>query len=220
MRSYRQYCPIAHALDLVGDRWALLVVRDLVLGPKCFSDLGHGLPGIGTNVLTDRLKGLERAGIIRRRVLPPPAASAVYELTERGHALEGVMVGLAAWGGRSLGPRRPTDSVSVDSALLALRAVFGRLGEHDRRGVFAIRIDDPAVTVGVVVDDAGVHVSRESVAAPDAVIAFGLDTLYAVASGSVSMTEAIRTGSVRIDGAPEWLAGFGGGPTTGPAPDR
>jgi DNA-binding HxlR family transcriptional regulator len=87
-----QGCGTAHALDVVGDRWALLVVRELVFGPKRFTDLRGGLPGIGPNVLSQRLKELEAAGVLRRRVLPPPAGSTVYELTEWGAELEEVLV--------------------------------------------------------------------------------------------------------------------------------
>jgi DNA-binding HxlR family transcriptional regulator len=103
-RGYDQYCPIAHALDLVGDRWALLVVRELIHGPKRYSDLGEHLAGIGTNILAARLRELEAAGIIRKRTLAPPAASRVYELTDYGRELRGVIRELALWGARSLGP--------------------------------------------------------------------------------------------------------------------
>src|SRR3954451_15886148 len=93
-RKYDQGCGSAHALDLVGDRWALLVVRDLVLGPKRFTDLREGLPGIGPNVLSQRLKELEDAGVLTRRLLPPPAGSTVYELTEWGHELDDIVIRL------------------------------------------------------------------------------------------------------------------------------
>src|SRR5581483_3423202 len=86
-RSYRQYCGVARALDVVGERWTLLIIRDLLLGPRRYKDLLEGLPGIGTNLLADRLKELERHGIVRRTVLPPPAGSTVYELTDLGSAL-------------------------------------------------------------------------------------------------------------------------------------
>src|SRR3989304_2598093 len=100
-RSYRQYCGIARALDLVGERWALLVVRELVLGPKRFTDLQNGLPGIGTNILAARLRQLERGGVVRRRTLPPPAASAVYELTGYGRELEEIVLALGRRGGQT-----------------------------------------------------------------------------------------------------------------------
>lgn len=103
-KRYEQYCPMAHALDLVGDRWALLVIRELMHGPKRYTDLVDRLPGIGTNILATRLRDLEGNGIVARRVLPPPAASKVYELTDYGRGLRSAMRELALWGARSLGP--------------------------------------------------------------------------------------------------------------------
>src|SRR5262245_13199941 len=110
-RSYGQYCGLAKALDLVGERWALLVVRELLLGPKRFTDLLDGLPGVSTNVLATRLRGLERAGVVERNVLPPPAASSVYELTAYGRALEPAVAALGRWGAVSLGPRAPDQAL-------------------------------------------------------------------------------------------------------------
>ena len=121
-RGYGEACPIAHSLDAIGDRWALLVVRELRLGPKRFSDLQAGLPGAGPNVLAQRLRDLEEGGVLRRRVLPPPAAVRVYELTEWGAELEPVFAALARWGMRSPLPR--TGRVSADSMMLGLRTFF------------------------------------------------------------------------------------------------
>jgi DNA-binding HxlR family transcriptional regulator len=105
VKSYGQYCPMAHALDLVGERWSLLVVRELLEdGQLRYTDLQHRLTGCGTNILASRLKQLEQGGVIRRRQLPPPAASTVYELTEYGQGLRSVLHQLAHWGARSLGP--------------------------------------------------------------------------------------------------------------------
>jgi DNA-binding HxlR family transcriptional regulator len=103
-RHYDQYCPVAHALDLVGERWALLVVRELMHGPKRYTDLAEHLPGIGTNILASRLRDLEACGIVTKHTLPPPAASRVYELTDYGRELRSVIRELALWGARSLGP--------------------------------------------------------------------------------------------------------------------
>jgi DNA-binding HxlR family transcriptional regulator len=111
MKGYDQYCPMAHALDLVGERWALLIVRELIHGPKRYTDLAEHLPGIGTNILAARLKNLEECGIITRRTLPAPAASRVYELTEYGQGLRTVMRELALWGARSLGPPTPDEDL-------------------------------------------------------------------------------------------------------------
>jgi DNA-binding HxlR family transcriptional regulator len=102
-KHYDQYCPVAHALDLVGERWALLVVRELMRGPKRYTDLREAL-GIGTNILAARLRDLEACGVVAKRTLPPPAASRVYELTEYGQELRTALRELALWGARSLGP--------------------------------------------------------------------------------------------------------------------
>src|SRR5205809_2716919 len=123
-RSYEQFCGIARALDLVGERWALLIVRDLILGPKRFTDLRGGLPAIGTNVLAARLKELERGGVVARRTLPPPAASTVYELTDYGRTLEGPVLALGRWGARSMGPRQDGQALRSEWFGVALKAFF------------------------------------------------------------------------------------------------
>src|SRR5437763_15979991 len=105
-RSYSQYCAVARGLDVIGDRWMLLIVRDLLLGPKRYTDLLDGLPGIGTNLLALRLREMEQAGLVERAVLPPPVGSAVYQLTAAGRALAPVMVSLGRWGARFLGEPR------------------------------------------------------------------------------------------------------------------
>ena len=116
-KRYEQYCPMAHALDLVGERWALLVIRELMHGPKRYTDLVDSLPGIGTNILAARLRDLEAHGIVGERTLPPPAASKVYELTDYGRELRPAMRELALWGARSLGP--PTDEDELFDGWLA-----------------------------------------------------------------------------------------------------
>jgi DNA-binding HxlR family transcriptional regulator len=109
VKHYGQYCPVAHSLEVVGERWSLLIVRDLMGGPKRYTDLACGLPGIGTNILASRLKDLEAAGVLRKYRLPPPAASQVYELTEYGRELKTVLFEMARWGARSLGPPKQDD---------------------------------------------------------------------------------------------------------------
>jgi DNA-binding HxlR family transcriptional regulator len=109
VKHYCQYCPVAHSLDVIGERWSLLIVRDLMGGPKRYTDLAGGLPGIGTNILASRLKDLEAAGVVHKYRLPPPAASQVYELTEYGRELKGVLFEMARWGARSLGPPKQED---------------------------------------------------------------------------------------------------------------
>ena len=123
-RTYNEYCGVAHALDLVGERWALLVVRELTLGPKRFTDLREGLPGIATNVLSNRLRQLERDGVITRRRLPPPAPTQVYELSGYGRELVPIMLALGRWGASTLGPRAPEQALRPEWLAVALQAFF------------------------------------------------------------------------------------------------
>ena len=147
-RGYGEACPIAHSLDAIGDRWALLVVRELRLGPKRFSDLQAGLPGAGPNVLAQRLRDLEEGGVLRRRVLPPPASVRVYELTEWGAELEPVFAALARWGMRSPLPR--TGRVSADSMMLGLRTFFDP-GDGPRwTATYELRLDRDVYRLRVV----------------------------------------------------------------------
>jgi DNA-binding HxlR family transcriptional regulator len=127
VKTYGQYCPMAHALDLVGERWSLLVIRELLEeGPLRYTDLHQRLSGCGTNILAARLKDLERGGVVRRRRLPPPAASTVYELTEYGEGLRSVMHELAHWGARSLGPPTRADELEPGWLTGALRIALPR----------------------------------------------------------------------------------------------
>ena len=150
-KRYEQYCPMAHGLDLVGDRWALLVVRELMRGPKRYTDLVGSLPGIGTNILATRLRDLEQHGVIGRRTLPPPAASKVYELTEYGQGLRPMMRELALWGARSLGP--PTDDSVMFPGWLA-NALDAVVADRAPAGRFEFRVDDEVASIvdGHVVD--------------------------------------------------------------------
>jgi DNA-binding HxlR family transcriptional regulator len=141
-RSYEQFCGVARALDLVGERWALLIVRELILGPKRFTDLRRGLPGIGTNILAARLKELERGGVVARRTLPPPAASTVYELTEHGRALEAPLLALGRWGALSIGRRRPGQTLRSEWLAVALKAFFRPDASADVRATIELRFDD------------------------------------------------------------------------------
>lgn len=150
-KRYEQYCPMAHALDLVGDRWALLVIRELMRGPKRYTDLVGRLPGIGTNILATRLRDLEHHGIIGRRTLPPPAASKVYELTEYGNGLRPMMRELALWGARSLGP--PTDESEFFEGWLA-NALDSVVAEQAPTGRFEFHVHDEVASIidGEVLD--------------------------------------------------------------------
>jgi len=135
-KHYDHYCPVAHALDLVGERWALLVVRELMHGPKRYTDLAEHLPRIGTNILASRLRDLEACGIVAKRKLPPPAASRIYELTDYGRGLRAVMRELALWGARSLGPPTADDELFpgwLENALDILLAPIAPPGRFEFR---------------------------------------------------------------------------------------
>jgi DNA-binding HxlR family transcriptional regulator len=123
MRTYGDRCGVARALDLVGERWALLVVRELLLGPKRFTDLRAGLPNVGPDMLSQRLRELEAAGVLQRRTLPPPAGSRVYELTERGRELEPVVLALGRWGSRAPFPGGDA-RLGADAFVVALKTLF------------------------------------------------------------------------------------------------
>jgi DNA-binding HxlR family transcriptional regulator len=143
-KRYDQYCPVAHALGLVGERWALLIVRELLHGPQRYTDLTASLPKIGTNILASRLKELEACGIVAKRRLPPPAASQVYELTEYGEALKPVIRELAIWGIRSLGPPSLDDAPAPHWLENALDTVFAPVAPD---GSFEFRIGDETASL-------------------------------------------------------------------------
>ncbi len=143
-KRYDQYCPVAHALDLVGERWALLVVRELMHGPKRYTDLADSLPGIGTNILASRLRDLEACGIVAKRRLPPPAASRVYELTEYGRGLRTVLRELALWGARSLGPPSSEDALFPGWLENAVDTVLAPIAPSGR---FEFRVGDEVTSL-------------------------------------------------------------------------
>ncbi len=142
MRTYGDPCGIARALDLVGERWALLVVRELLLGPKRFTDLRVGLPHVGPDMLAQRLRELEQAGVVRRGQLPPPAAARVYELTDWGRQLEPVVLALGRWGSQAPLPRERGD-LGVDALVLALKTLFDPQRADGLTGqIFELRLDE------------------------------------------------------------------------------
>ena len=165
-REYGEACPVAHSLDIVGDRWALLVVRELRLGPKRFSDLQASLPRAGPNVLAARLRELTETGVLIRRRLPPPAGSEVYQLTEWGAELEPVFESLARWGMRSPVVKRE-GRLSADSVMLAIRSFF-RSGDQTWTATYEFRLDADVYRVRVV-DGALAELARgEAAGQPDA----------------------------------------------------
>jgi DNA-binding HxlR family transcriptional regulator len=180
-RSYDQFCGVARALDLVGERWGLLIVRDLILGPKRFTDLRRGLPGIGTNILAARLKELERGGVVARRTLPPPAASTVYELTEYGRSLEGPLLALGRWGALSMGVRQPEQALRSEWLGVALKAFFRPEAAADLEAEIELRFDDGTLLARL--DRGSLAVEHTSPNGADLVLTTEVETLIAYLAG-------------------------------------
>jgi DNA-binding HxlR family transcriptional regulator len=188
MRTYGDRCGIARALDAVGDRWALLVVRELLLGPKRFTDLRAGLPRVSPDVLAQRLRELEAAGVLRRDRLPPPAASHVYELTERGRELRAVVLELGRWGSGEPGNDGP---LGPDAAVIALMTMFG----GDLEGTFELRLDGHVFRLEA--SDGRLEAERGRAADPDAVIEGSPGTLASVLWHGADARQLQVTGDAR-----------------------
>ena len=198
MRTYDDGCAAAHALDLIGERWALLVVRELLLGPKRFTDLRAGLPNASPNVLAQRLRELEAAGVVRRRKLPPPAASRVYELTDWGMELEPVIVGLGRWGARSASRPREAE-LGVDSLILSFRTMFDAQAAKGLRASYELRLGEDRF-YALVADGRFEVVRGGAQERPDAIIVADAATLAAVVYGGRQLEEALRAGDIEIEG--------------------
>ena len=209
MKSYGQWCALAKALDVVGERWTLLIVRELLDGPRRYTDLRDGIPGIATDVLAARLRDLEHAGIVCRRTLPPPAASRVYELTERGLALEPVIGALARWGVQLLGDPQPDEEFHPRWLALGLRSIVppSRMEGLDLlilfdlgRWAVPIRVRDGDFRPA---DIDAADARRDA----DAVVTVELGTLAAIAQGARTAADAVVEGDVVVEGTE---AGVGG----------
>ncbi|MGW1245989.1 winged helix-turn-helix transcriptional regulator [Streptomyces sp. NPDC002535] len=198
-RSYDQHCAAARALDLVGDRWTLLVVRELLAGPRRYTDLHADLPGVSTDMLAGRLKDMEGAELVTRRRLPPPASAFVYELTPRGRDLLPVLRTLAAWGAPDLGEPRPTDAVRAHWYAIPLLGALAELGPGVVQitldeGEFFVRVEgDGAVSYGDGAYDGGTP------EVPDARLRTDMATCRALAGGKSTLAEAIETGRAALE---------------------
>jgi DNA-binding HxlR family transcriptional regulator len=217
MRTYGDACGIARALDLVGERWALLVVRELLLGPKRFTDLKTGLPHASPNVLAQRLRELERAGVVRRRKLGPPAGSRVYELTDWGRQLEPLILQLGRWGSRA--PLPPDATLGADSLLLHLKALFDPHAAAGLNAGYELRLGaDGEDRFRVQVADGQIKLARGSADHPDATIQTDPDTLAALLRDPRQFAAAQRSGAVTIRGDRQAVARLLGlFPQPGPA---
>lgn len=192
-RSYQEACGIPRALDRIGERWSLLVVRELMLGPKRFTDLRTGLPHVGPDVLSQRLRDLEQAGVVAKRRLPPPAASQVYELTDWGRELESVLIALGRWGARA--PAAPEGcGMSFDAHLLSLQTLFDpQLAEGFEASLELVLDEQP---FRAIVSGGELELERGDVAEPDAVLTTDVGTMLAIAHGR----ESLESAEIAIDG--------------------
>lgn len=195
-RSYGDACGIARALDVVGERWALLIVRELLLAPQRFTDLRQGLPHASTNILTDRLRELEAHDVVRRRRLAPPAGSWVYELTAWGRGLEPAILALGAWGLRAPEPRVPT-TLSATSALLYLRTCAPP-DPGAPPSVLRVEMDDRPWTVRRTRDR--VDVEPGAPGSPDASVRTTPEVLAALLDDPAALDTAVADGTVEISG--------------------
>ncbi|MCI4043176.1 winged helix-turn-helix transcriptional regulator [Streptomyces sp. TRM75563] len=205
-RSYDQFDATARALDSVGDRWTLLIVRELLGGPRRYTDLHADLPGVSTDVLASRLKDMEQSGLALRRKLPPPSAASVYELTERGHGLRPVLAALAAWGAPALAERRPTDAVRAHWFALPL---LGALTGLTQEGVLEVRLDEGEFHLHVGGGAGSVLPGGEAYGPvygygpadrPDARIVLDAGVCLELAQGGTGLAEAVKDGRVEVSG--------------------
>jgi DNA-binding HxlR family transcriptional regulator len=196
-RTYDDGCAAAHALDLVGERWALLVVRELLLGPKRFTDLKSGLPHASPNVLAQRLRDLEAAGVVRRGKLPPPAASRIYELTEWGRDLEPVIIALGRWGVRS--PTKPPDAeLGVDSLILSFRTMFDPDRAEGLDALYEFRLGEDRFRAEVA--EGRLEIARGTVEQPDATVEAEAGTLAALVYDELELNDTLSSGDLSIKG--------------------
>jgi DNA-binding HxlR family transcriptional regulator/putative sterol carrier protein len=200
-RSYDQYCPAARALDVLGERWTLLIVRELLLGPKRYTDLLGGLPGIGPNVLADRLRHLQAAGVVERSSLPPPAASMVYELTPLGQGLRPVVLSLMTWGLHFLGTPKRGESSNPGWLLQMLEAGADRDAARGVRESYQFCVDGTVLHVDV--DDGRVEAHEGPAHDPALVSTTDLDTFLALGARSIAPADAVADGRLEFEGDPE-----------------
>jgi DNA-binding HxlR family transcriptional regulator len=204
-RRYDDACGTAHALDLVGERWALLVVRELMFGPKRFGDLRADLPGISANVLTQRLEGLEAAGVLVRRRLPPPASAQVYELTPWGYESEPIFQSLGRWAARSPA-HDPTLPISVVSVLLSFRTMFDPSRARGLKARIGLRFGEEAFLARIV--GGRIEIAREEPEDSDVAFAGPAPVLAAAVYAGQPLEALERQGALRIEGDRELAARF------------
>lgn len=197
-RSYNQNCSLAYTLDVIGERWTLLLIRELLTGPKRFTDLLKNLPGIGTNLLTARLKELEEVGVLERKTLPPPAASAVYDLTDLGRELQPALVELVRWGSKLPRAAGATEYSRPGWAILAMHAAFKPEAAKGLKETYEFRIDDEVFYARI--NDGTIETAQGHAGNPDLVIVADPQTFLNLTSAKLALVQAVASDTIRIEG--------------------
>jgi DNA-binding HxlR family transcriptional regulator len=206
-RIYNQYCGLAYALDIVGERWTLLIIRELIAGPRRFKDLVDGLPDISTNLLSDRLKNLEQQGLLRRHKLPPPAASTVYELTAVGQMLEKTLLELGKWGSQFVpSSAEGATLLRLGSYALTLKTFFRPELAQGINETYELQVDHEVLQVHVV--NGEIEVRQGESRRADVIFQTDLTTYLGLLQRQLQPEEAIAAGLIRIEGDPAALSRF------------
>jgi DNA-binding HxlR family transcriptional regulator len=206
-RSYNQYCGLAYALDVIGERWTLLIIRELIAGPRRFTDLLDGLCDISTNLLAERLKTLEQQGLIRRRALPPPAASTVYELTALGASLEKTLLELGKWGCQFMPPlQEDTPLLHLGSYALTPMTFFraeeaGDVDEH-----YTLHVDNETLHFHIHHGEIEVHQGEGRAA--DVVLYAPMRVYIGLLAGAIQPEDALADGTIEVEGHLDALRRF------------
>ena len=199
-RSYNQFCATAKTLDVIGERWTLLIIRELITGPKRYTDLLESLPGIGTSLLAARLKHLERSELIRHVELPPPAGSKVYELTEAGRDLEPTVMAIARWGLRwALGAPEPDDAFRPGWAVLAMQAAYHEDAAAGVEETYEFRVGEEVFHARI--HGGGVKARHGPAYEPDLVISVAEDAFIDLVAGRATIAQAAKQGWIDADGS-------------------
>lgn len=202
-RSYSQVCALARALDALGERWTLLIVRELLAGPKRFTDLEVGLPGVPSSLLGERLRELQDGGLVTRRRLPPPAASQIYELSQSGRELEPALLALGRWGARHGRAIAPTDASMPEWHQFALRAFFRPEEARGLNATYALRFEDG--TIVAEVRDGVLDLRSANGGTADVVVSTDHATFVAIATGRLAVADAVKQGILMTEGDPHQL---------------
>ncbi|MCC6458718.1 MAG: transcriptional regulator [Caldilineaceae bacterium] len=206
-RSYNQYCGLAYALDIIGERWTILIVRELMAGPRRFKDLMEGLPDISTNLLSDRLKNLEQEGILVRRVLPPPAGSAVYELTALGNSLEKSLLELGRWGAQFVPPMcEGVNVLHLGSYALTHKTFFRPERAQGVNETYELHIDNEILHVQI--QEGEIHVQQGEAHKAELILHTEMPIYLRLLSGQIQPDEAIAEGLIGLEGDPSALRRF------------